>query len=297
MRKLRYRIEYVVTLALLRVFGMMNVDAASATGGFIMRVVGPRLAVSRKALRHIALALPALDDGQRRAAVRAMWDNIGRTMAEMPHLRTICATRVELVNGGIVRNIPAGGAAILYGTHLANWEIFMPFANEQMGLTMAGVYRAPNNPHIARLLEKMRDPEGGRIPLLPKSRRGARDIVRMLRDNICIGLLIDQKYNEGIAVPFFGHPAMTSPAFVELGQKFDVPVIGARIERLGGAHFRMTIHEPLLLRDGNGDNLPAATVIAQAHGLLEQWIAERPGQWLWLHRRWPRTILTEDKHD
>jgi KDO2-lipid IV(A) lauroyltransferase len=24
------------------------------------------------------------------------------------------------------------------------------------------------------------------------------------------------------------------------------------------------------------------------NGVLERWICERPEQWLWLHRRWPK---------
>jgi KDO2-lipid IV(A) lauroyltransferase len=31
-----------------------------------------------------------------------------------------------------------------------------------------------------------------------------------------------------------------------------------------------------------------AALTAALNRLLEDWIAERPEEWLWLHKRWPR---------
>ena len=101
--------------------------------------------------------------------------------------------------------------------------------------------------------------------------------------------LIDQKYNEGVAVPFFGKPAMTNPAFVIMARKYNYPLIPIQIIRENGANFRIIIHEELKAPKDR----PVEEVIAQAHGLLEDWIAKRPAQWLWLHRRWESLKLEE----
>jgi KDO2-lipid IV(A) lauroyltransferase len=29
-------------------------------------------------------------------------------------------------------------------------------------------------------------------------------------------------------------------------------------------------------------------IMAAANAEMERWIREAPGQWLWLHRRWPK---------
>jgi len=34
------------------------------------------------------------------------------------------------------------------------------------------------------------------------------------------------------------------------------------------------------------DDEAVDSVIARAHIFLEEWITQKPGQWLWLHRRW-----------
>ncbi len=117
-------------------------------------------------------------------------------------------------------------------------------------------------------------------------------MVESLKEGRYLGMLIDQKYNEGLPVSFFGREAMSSPAFVQLAQKFDCPLIPGRIERLGGAHFRVTAFAPMKIFEADGKPRQAEDVMEEAHRLLEAWIMERPEQWLWLHRRW-RTDAAE----
>jgi KDO2-lipid IV(A) lauroyltransferase len=258
----------------------LPLDAASATGGFIARTIGPRLAVSRKARRNLARSLPHLTDAEQHAAITAMWDGLGRNFAEMPHIRQIADERIEIVGMPIADALRADGiGAIMMGGHVGNWELAVPTIHRTLKLPAGGIYRAPNNPYVAHVTERLRTADPG-IILTPKGRSGTRDMVRTIKDGTHFIILIDQKYNEGIAALFFDRPAMTSPAFAELGRKFNCPVVPFRIERLDGARFRFTLFPPLVLSD---DPL---TNITQAHALLEQWITERPGQWLWLHRRW-----------
>ena len=58
-------------------------------------------------------------------------------------------------------------------------------------------------------------------------------------------MLIDQKMNDGIAVPFFGRDAMTAPAIAQFGLRLGCVLVPVRTERLKGAHFRVTISPPL----------------------------------------------------
>jgi KDO2-lipid IV(A) lauroyltransferase len=100
-------------------------------------------------------------------------------------------------------------------------------------------------------------------------------------------LLVDQKMNDGLAVPFFGHPAMTAPAAAQLALRFRCPVVAVHIERLGGAHFRLSLLPPLPLPDSGDRNADIRSLMADINGMLESWIRKRPEQWLWAHRRWP----------
>ncbi len=285
MKQLRYFLEYIFLRFIMILFGIMPLDTASAAGGWIGRTIGPRLATSRKALANLKAALPNRTDEEYTAIIRGMWDNLGRVMAEYPHLKEIVSERIEINGTEILQNMKDDDqTGIVFGAHLANWEAAA--LSIQTALPTDSIYRAPNNPAVDRLLTRARNITGD-LQAIPKSKTGTRQILRAMKDGRHIGILIDQKYNEGIAAPFFGREAMTSPAFVELAQKFKCPLIPGRIERLDGAHFRVTIEPPLALFDETEAALPVETVIKQAHKLLENWITAYPEQWLWLHRRWP----------
>ena len=102
-----------------------------------------------------------------------------------------------------------------------------------------------------------------------------------------MAMLVDQKMNDGILVPFLGVPAMTASAIAELAFRFDCPVLPARVERLKGAHFRVTF-EPPLEKPASGDRKKDAELLMTAvNDRLSAWIRARPEQWLWVHNRWP----------
>jgi KDO2-lipid IV(A) lauroyltransferase len=120
---------------------------------------------------------------------------------------------------------------------------------------------------------------------MPKSKAGTRDIVKSMIEKRHVGILIDQKYNEGVPALFFGRPAMTALNYIQMAQKFKCPMVMARIERTSGAHFRISAVD-IPCFDAAGAPLPPMDVLNETHRHLERWIRERPGQWLWLHKRW-----------
>lgn len=277
-KTLRYKLESIGLWLAFMIFRILPPSWASATGGFLARDIAPRLAGSRKALRNITVSLTKSDENAGREILKDMWDNLGRTFAEYPHLKTLSSETYTEVIGA--ENIPADGSCIIFGGHIGNWEIKPAVTANRMDKDVSVVYRAPNNPDADRLLDACRK-KAGNIQTLAKSVSGMRNLIKDIKGDRTIGILIDQKYNEGIAVPFFDRPAMTSPAFVELAQKFDIPLIPARVERIKDCNFRLTYYPAIETK-----NRDASDVMTDAHTMMEDWIRERPGQWLWLHRRW-----------
>jgi KDO2-lipid IV(A) lauroyltransferase len=81
---------------------------------------------------------------------------------------------------------------------------------------------------------------------------------------------------------------MTAPALASLALKYYCPGWPIRVERLRGAHFRITAFPKLPMpTDGTRDEKIHAIMVS-INEMLEAWIRDRPEQWLWLHRRWPR---------
>jgi KDO2-lipid IV(A) lauroyltransferase len=111
--------------------------------------------------------------------------------------------------------------------------------------------------------------------------------VATLRNHGAVCMLIDQKMNDGIAVPFFGRNAMTAPAIAQLAYRHRCAVVPAVVERLEGTRFRLTISPPLELRETGDLDADVRALMVRINALVEEWVRARPEQWLWLHRRWP----------
>ena len=268
--------------------GALPIDAASGLGGALARHIGPRLGISKRARRNLAAALPELSAGEVERVLRGMWDNLGRVAAEYPHLPRIRVFpsdgRVE--TSGIEhldRAIAGGRPVIIFGGHLGNWEIAARAAG-QYGIDVAQIYRAANNPLVDRMIARFR---GTGSEFIPKGAIASRRALAALRRGGHLTLLVDQKLNDGIAVPFFGRPAMTAPALASLALRFDCEVLPARVERLKGAYFRLTVFPPLPLARSGDHHADVATLMTRVNETLEAWVRDRPEQWFWLHRRWP----------
>jgi Kdo2-lipid IVA lauroyltransferase/acyltransferase len=269
-------------------FGVLPLDWASAVGGAIARLIGPRLGVSKRARLNIRRALPELADDEIADTIAQMWDNLGRLAAEYPRLRQI---RVFEAGGRVEthgfehmdRAVATGRRMIIFSGHIANWEIGM-LAAVQYGVEVAQIYRAANNPLVDRMITRFRGIGG---ELIPKGAVAARRAIAVLRRGAHLTMLADQKMNDGIPVPFFGRPAMTSSALASLALRFDCDVLPARVERLGGAHFRLTVFPPLPLPRSGDHHADVAALMARVNQTLEEWIRDRPEEWFWLHRRWP----------
>lgn len=278
-RFIGYPLEAVFVYAFYGFFRLLPVDAASAVGGWIGRTIGPRLGANRKVRRNLTMAMPELSEAEIDAIIRGMWDNLGRVLAEYPHLGKFDSSRVEIVGAQHVEAAKAkGGPFILAAGHLANWEV-MPVTTLKQGINAQLVYRHANNPYVEKLMQHARAPAGTRFAR--KGVAGARSVHGAMRQGEVVAMLVDQKHNRGLPIPFFGRPAMTATAIAELAIKYNAPLFMGRCERLDGAYFRVTVTPALDVSSND-----VAEILTRINAQLEAWIRERPAQWLWLHKRW-----------
>lgn len=288
MKRWRYRLEAALLHCFFFLCGMLPPAAASGMGGFLGRAIGPRLAASRKAYRNLELIFPAMPLPEKRAIVREMWDNLGRVMAEYPHLETIVRTRAEMVRQDLLSKALQKDAPVIFiGGHCGNWELCGTSLYTEYGKSLDLTYRAPNNPYVNGLLNRART-LGGKLGAFPKSRETARKLVKSLMAGRHLGIMIDQKFNTGIKSPFLGCPAMTNPAPFQLALKFGATLLPVFCERLPGCRFRIHV---LPAMETHGKTVEELT--DEANALLSAWIRQHPGQWLWIHRRWKSKALMD----
>jgi KDO2-lipid IV(A) lauroyltransferase len=264
---------------------------ASNLAGWVARLIGMRLPVCRVADRNLRAAFPAMTVADRRRVIGQVWETIGRNVGELPHLAALRETASgpgwEMVGR---ENIP-GGQAIFFSAHYGNWEMVLPIAS-QLGMAVSGFYRRASNPVMDRIISTQRMAAlGPGVAMFPKGAQGARQAVAHVMAGGSLGLLVDQKMNDGIAVPFFGRPAMTAPAAAQFALRFGLPLVPIRVQRLGPGRVRMIVEPPLAVArtgDRQADILALTTAM---NATVERWVRADPGAWLWLHKRWPKAAV------
>ena len=153
------------------------------------------------------------------------------------------------------------------------------------------MYRAASNTLVNDLILRLRDANFKRkVMMFPKGGAGARQAYAHMMRGGHLGLLVDQKLDNGISVPFFGRPAMTANALASFALKFKCPVFPVHSVRVGPARLQIIWEKPMVLPDTGDKEQDIATITAEMNLILERWIREKPGAWLWLHRRWPKAF-------
>lgn len=299
MTTLTVRLEALAARTLLRVFRALGPVHASNVGGAVARTIGPWLPVTRVADTNLRLAMPELDAAGRHRVIRGAWDNLGRTMGEFPHISSLrqdtpSGPGWEMVGADTLMALAAqGGPAIFFSGHIGNWEM-LPAACAAYGLPFSSMFRAASNPEVDALVIQLRQQAvGAPVPMFAKGAPGAKAALGHLRSGGYLGLLMDQKMNDGVEATLFGRPAMTAPAMAALALRFRCPVIPGHVQRIGPARFRL-VCEPAMPIPDTGDKRADMIAMTQAmNHYLERWIRARPESWLWMHRRWPKALYRE----
>ena len=267
----------------------LPLDAASALGGALARAIGPLLPPHKVARANLRAAFPEKSEAEIAAILSGMWDNLGRTFFEIPHIVSMVEIgRVEFTGLEHVEALRDDSLpGLFWSAHTGNWELTCIGARV-VGMPLHRIYRRANNPKMECLFRESRDFVEGE--LLPKGAAGAKRALQLLHKGGHLAMMVDQKMNDGIAVPFFGRAAMTAPALATFALRYRCPMVALRAIRLKGVRFRIDFYPPCILEptgDRPADELAAMTEVNRT---IETWVREHPEQWLWVHRRWPKNV-------
>ena len=294
----RYRAEYLALRLIAALVRIAPIDVGSNVSGKIWRLVAPYDRRHKRAIENLTIAFPEKTPKQRHAIALAMWENLGRVMAETMQIDRIIADpdRVELsaeTRRVFDRYRSKMGAAIGVTLHMGNWEL-AAWPMTLAGNKPAAVYRTVKNPYVDRYLRNLRRglyPGGllgkGRINgSIEEGQKTARQIMDFVRQGGRLGLVCDLHDRTGLPVPFFGKPArsVTIPAII--ARRVSARIWIGRCVRIGKqSRFRIEFRELKVPRGGNPtDDVRSVTEAMQAQ--FEEWVRDAPEQWMWINRRW-----------
>jgi KDO2-lipid IV(A) lauroyltransferase len=266
----------------------------SAAFGALFRLVGPLTSAHQTARRSLRLALPDLPERQVRAILAAQWDNFGRYIGEFPvtDRLTPASGRVDMTEAGRLREIARSGRpVVLISGHLSNIEV-MAAAIVEAGIPCEVTYRAANNPYVDERIRRGRFRYGVRL-FAPKGAEGARELLTAMKSGRSVAMMNDQRYDAGVAAPFFGRPVMTNPAAARLALRFGTDIQPMSVRRTGGVRFKVVVHDPIRVPDSGDKTRDIEAGVVAINAFLEARIREQSGEWWWLHKRWPREDYAE----
>ena len=290
-RGIKAAVEYAAARGLIGVFGTLPRGLAFPAAE-ALAWLGFHLAKRQRiaGLHNLRMAMPELTDPERVAILRGTFSNLGRLLVEFTHFPDLNRTNINkhVVYEGFENFTEAarrGKGVIFLTAHVGAWEL-SSFAHSIYGHPMKFIVRSIDNSRVDRLISGYRM-LGGNVPI--QRRNAGREILRALRANETVGILVDQNTTraEGVFVNFFGIPAATTTSVATFALRTGAAVIpGFLIWDTVARKHKLRFDPPMEIVQ-TGDH--AADIIENTrrfNQVLEGYVRKYPDQWLWIHRRW-----------
>jgi KDO2-lipid IV(A) lauroyltransferase len=293
---LRNRVEYAAYRFARGLAGLLPPAALAGVGdalGNIYSLAGGR---RRQIIDfNLGLAYPDASAAERRHLARAVTRHFARSALDAIRIQrlepqellaSVDITGLENLRAAVAR----GRGAFFLTAHIGSWEVAALVTGLELEGGLAVVNRPLDNPLLEVELDRLRRLYGNHVF---GKHAIAREMLAQLKRGGGVGILIDQRVREdqGIQVPFFGHPAWTHPVLARVARKTGAPVVPTFALRERPGRYSLRYEAPILvdeLAEAEREDVP---LTARFMGVLERAIRERPEQWLWYHDRWKQLRL------
>jgi KDO2-lipid IV(A) lauroyltransferase len=240
------------------------------------------------ALANLRIAFPDLSEQERREIGRESFSHFARNVVDVVRSQSWSDDKIRrhvTIEGleHAMAAVAGGRGAFGLTLHLGCFEL-ITLAAALAGLPSAAVGRPMSNPFLYRDLVRNRSRTGA---VIIDRRRGAREILRALREGRAVGILNDQysRRRRGVFVPFFGVRCSTSAGLATLSLRSGAPVFTVYARRDGPDH-HLVRFGPVLEIPRSGNRVKDVEVAtAYYNEVLEGMIRAHPEQYMWAHRR------------
>lgn len=295
-----YLIDYIAYLAV-RVVGAMVRAMPLPASLWLARRFGDAVFffnLKRRAIGYANLKAALgkrIPPCERTRIIRNEYRNLAMSLSEVlrfPSLDERYIKRyIEFENlGRIDEALAKGKGAIMLTAHFGNWEL-SSVAAAMKGYTTKVLAREQKYRRLYNLLNSYREITGCKV--ISKGMQ-TREIIKGLRQNEIIGMLIDQDGGKnGAYINFFGRPASTPQGAFAFSAKTGAEVLPAFSIKMPAGRNRIVVEERIEGAEREG--------LQEFSDRLALRIEEDPSQWLWMHKRWKSTpvryaiILDDEK--
>lgn len=288
-RRIEHRAEWLGFWLVQRLLPLLPLRAAVAVGAAFGRLAY-RLGIRRRVVaENLTRAFPDWSLSQRRTVARQAYCNVGRFFAECICLQSLAPQTIDAMVDGIDgqehldRVGGTGKPFVVVTAHVDNWELMGAFFIRR-GFRLCVIAKPLHNPYIEASLAKSRRAVGLEVIYTGE---GMKPVTRHLREGGVLAVLADQDARkQGLAVPFFDHPASTAPGPAVIAWLARVPLLPVFPYRVGPSRHRFRFFPPIEFTQGEDRDRALESMTRQHVGALEEFVREHPADYFWFHRRW-----------
>ncbi len=219
---------------------------------------------------------------------KSLFKNYGQNLIEFFLFPLVNANNIEkfvTIDGKehVHEALKKGKGVILLAMHFGSWEM-ASLASAMLGAP----YNVIVNPQkrfskLDELLNSYRRGNGSGVIFRGS---GTRDIIKSLRNNELIGVVVDQGGKDGELVSFFGRQASMSSGAIRLGLKLGVPICFSIIIREETTRHRIIIDKPLELENTGQLDRDVIANLNTITKIMEQYICQYPSDYMWFYKIW-----------
>ena len=245
---------------------------------------------ARVALVNLQIAYPKLSEDERFALGRQSYVNLAVNALE--YLRSNHWSDTEVLERcplegleHVEQALSKGKGAFLLTLHIGNFELGVQAIAIGLSRYRPAVLGRPmRNQRLYERIARTRTRAGAE---LINKRQAAARILRALRQNRPVGVLLDQysPRSRGVFVPLFGKRCSTSAGIATLALRTGAAVLPCYVLRAGPDRHRAIFEAELEIPLTGERKRDIEIATAHYNQALERIIRANPEQWMWGHRR------------
>ncbi|CAO5680509.1 MAG: Lipid A biosynthesis lauroyltransferase [Holosporales bacterium] len=286
-RFFKYSFIFLLLGLLVPVMLMLGIEKSSQFFSWIAMKVGPKLKRHKVVLKNLELCFPEMKELERTELAIKTWSNLGAIFGEILFFKLM--TKKQLKKRTKIEdraNAFSNGKKIYVFSHLSNFEVFLNLAVLYKDVETHGLFSAPKNVFILKLIRWLREREN----LYLHANHSSKDLksyIRALIDEKVIWMLVDQESSKGVGIDsiLFGHHVKTTSLPAQLTLKYSAPIYMVRVIRTGLVRYTIRSEQLALLET---DTIQSIT--QKINDRIEEWVKEYPEDWAWLHKRFDKSL-------
>jgi len=278
---LKNYIEFIFFILLKNILGFFSFTFASNVGGILVSFFGKFTKYERIIKNNLEVL--NLNDEIISKLIKENLRETGKVFFEFFNLNKFDWKNIDFDDARIMDEIKNHiGPKIFISAHIGNWELTRDFILRH-GFKLHSVYRHANNEKIDNYIQRNRKKNNAYF--YKKGSESAKSMIKALKQNEDLALLIDQRDSSGLTIDFFGKRALATDGFANLAFKYKTMICPVYSIRKQNGKFQMIFEKPLRYKEYK--NYDVRDFVEMIHKkYFEKWITHSPSQWLWVHNRW-----------